>query len=170
MILLIVDTQDMIVTEELYQFERFVSNVKQLLDQARKHNIEVVYIRHDDGIELTKGINGFDIYHEFAPLPNEQIFDKHVNSAFKESGLVEYLSIKNENTIMIAGLQTDYCIDATIKCGFEHGYEMIVPSYCNTTVDNEYLTAEQSYRYYNEKMWDKRYAKCVSFEEALAMF
>ncbi|MGO0807248.1 cysteine hydrolase, partial [Clostridioides difficile] len=22
----------------------------------------------------------------------------------------------------MAGLQTDYCIDATIKCGFEHGF------------------------------------------------
>ena len=83
--------------------------------------------------------------------------------------MTEYLHSKNENQVMIAGLQTDYCIDATIKCGFEHGFEMIVPADCNTTVSNEYLSGEQSYRYYNEKMWNKRYAKCVSFEDGLSM-
>lgn len=170
MTLLIVDTQDMIVTKELYQYEKLVSNVKLLLNCARKSNVEVIFIRHDDGIELTKGKEGFEIFEEFAPMPGDKIFDKHVNSAFRDTGLVDYLLSKNENKVMIAGLQTDYCIDATIKCGFEHGFEMIVPAYCNTTVDNEYLTAEQSYKYYNEKMWNKRYSKCVSFEDAIAMF
>ena len=169
MILLIVDTQEMLVTKELYQYDKFVSNVKRLLEQARKNNVEIIYIRHDDGIELTKGIKGFDIYQEFEPMPNDKIFDKHYNSAFKDTGLREYLTSKNETTIMIAGLQTDYCIDATIKCGFEHGYKMVVPAFCNTTVDNDYLTAEQSYRYYNEKMWNKRYSKCISFEEAIGL-
>lgn len=32
------------------------------------------------------------------------------------------------------------------------------------------IIGEQSYRYYNEKMWNRRYAKCVSFEDALSMF
>ncbi len=103
-------------------------------------------------------------------MPNEKFFDKHRNSAFKDTGLVEYLRSKNENKIMVTGLQADYCIDATIKCGFEHGFEMNVPAYCNTTVDNEFLTSEQTYCYYNEKMWDKRYSKCATFEEALKKF
>jgi len=170
MVLLIVDTQDMIVTRELYEYEKFINNVKQLINCARNGETEVVYIRHDDGFELTKGVDGFEIYQEFAPVSGEKIFDKHVNSAFKESGLLEYLKSKKESQIMIAGLQTDYCIDATIKCGFEHGFEMIVPALCNTTVNNEFMTGEQTYRYYNEKMWNKRYCKCVSFEDATHMF
>lgn len=169
MVLLIVDTQEMIVTKELYQYEKFVNNVKTLLSVARKNNTEVIYIRHDDGVELTKGVEGFEIFHEFSPEQNEKIFDKHVNSAFRDTGLVEYLRSKNESKVMVAGLQTDYCMDATIKCGFEHGFEMIVPSYCNTTIDNEYLTGEQSYKYYNEKMWNGRYSRCISFEDAVEM-
>ena len=51
---------------------------------------------------------------------------------------------------MIAGLQTDYCIDATIKAGFEHGLNMIVPAHANTTFSNAFMTGEASYRYYNE--------------------
>lgn len=167
MVLLVVDTQEMIVTKDLYQYEVFVMNVRKLLHAARENQIEVSYVRHDDGYELTKGAEGFDIYDAFAPEAGEKIFDKHVNSSFKESGLLEYLQSKKEKQVMIVGLQTDYCIDATIKCGFEHGFEMIVPAYGNTTLDNEFMTGEQSYHYYNAMMWNDRYAKCVTIEEAL---
>ena len=76
---------------------------------------------------------------------------------------------KNENTVIIVGLQTDYCIDATIKAGFEHGFKMIVPENTNSTFDNQYMTAEETYKYYNEFIWNKRYAECVSFEKTIEM-
>ncbi|HAU5070954.1 TPA: cysteine hydrolase [Clostridioides difficile] len=169
MVLLIVDTQKLITNEELYNFNEFVVNLVKLIDTARKKNIEVIYVRHDDGIdcELTKGKHGFEIYEEFKPCDEEKIFDKDVNSAFKETGLLEYLTNKNEKDIIIAGLQTDYCIDATIKCGFEHGFNIIVPSYANTTIDNSFMSAEQSYKYYNEFIWNGRYAECISLDETL---
>ena len=106
---------------------------------------------------------------ELAPQEGERIFDKFVNSPFKESGLLAYLKGKDEDTIIAVGLQTDYCMDATVKCGFEHGFRMIVPEHTNSTFDNAFMTAEQTYRYYNEFMWKGRYAECVSFEEALAL-
>lgn len=141
MVLLVIDTQELIVTNELFQYKTFVNNMKQLISLARDKGTEIIYVRHDDGFELTKGVKGFEIFEQFAPADEEKIFDKHVNSVFRDTGLLEYLRTKNENTILITGLQTDYCIDATIKCGFEHGFEIIVPAYCNTTVDNEYMTA-----------------------------
>ncbi|AKA67801.1 cysteine hydrolase family protein [Clostridium scatologenes] len=169
MVLLVVDTQKLITNEKLYKFHMFVSNVKEIIHKARENNIEVIYIRHDDGIgnELTKGNDGFEIYEKFQPMSNEKIFDKKVNSAFKKTGLLEYLMDKGEKDIIIVGLQTDYCIDATIKCGFEHGFNIIVPAYSNTTVDNKFMSAEQSYEYYNEFMWNGRYAECISFDEAI---
>lgn len=39
---------------------------------------------------------------------------------------MEYLTEKSIRTVAVVGLQTDYCIDATIKCGFEHGFKVIV--------------------------------------------
>ena len=169
MVLLIVDTQKLIVNEKLYKFDRFVSNVKELINKARTNRIEVIYVRHDDGpdSELTKGNIGFEIYKEFKPINGERIFDKKVNSAFKGTGLLEYLINKGEKDIVIAGLQTDYCIDATIKCGFEHGFNIIVPAYANTTVNNKFMSSEQSYRYYNEFIWNGRYAKCISIDETI---
>lgn len=74
---------------------------------------------------------------------------------------------KNVHTVAVVGLQTDYCIDATIKCGFEHGFKMIVPENANSTFDNAFMTGEQSYRYYNEFMWKGRYAESISVEETI---
>lgn len=171
MVLLVVDTQKAITNSELYQFELFVDNVKKLIYTARQNKIEVLFVRHDDGVgnELTKGNEGFEIYEEFQPAADEIVFDKNVNSSFKDTGLLEYLRKNEEDTIIIVGLQTDYCIDATIKAGFEHGFKMIVPANTNSTFDNRYMSAEQTYTYYNEFMWNGRYAECISCEEVIEL-
>lgn len=171
MVLLIVDTQKLITKEGLYEFELFTEHVKELIQHARQNDIEVIYVRHDDGEgnELTRGTEGFGIYDAFKPAKGERIFDKNVNSPFKESGLLEYLREKDEDTIIVAGLQTDYCIDATIKCGFEHGFRMIVPANANSTYDNAFMSAQKTYQYYNDFIWNGRYAECMEFEKALEL-
>lgn len=171
MVLLVVDTQKAIINEKLYEFDLFKKRVNELINKARSNGIEVIFVRHDDGIgcELSKGNEGFEIYEGFKPWVDELIFDKTVNSSFKNTGLLEYLKEKNEDTVIVVGLQTDYCIDATIKAGFEHGFKMIVPENTNSTFDNQYMTAEETYKYYNEFIWNKRYAECVSFEKTIEM-
>lgn len=171
MVLLVVDTQTLIVNDKLYMFDRFAENIKSLIAAARENSVEVIFVRHDDGEgqALTKGADGYEIYGEFKPLDGEKIFDKTVNSPFRDTELTEYLNERGDKEIMTVGLQTDYCIDATVKCGFEHGFRMIVPEYCNSTFDNEFMTAETSYHYYNEFIWKVRYADCVSVETALEM-
>ena len=171
MVLLVVDTQQLITRKELYHFDVFVENVCQLIASARQKGKEVIYVCHDDGpeSELTAGNPEFEIYDRFKPEEHEKIFIKHVNSSFKESGLLEYLTEKEEKDVMIVGLQTDYCIDATIKAGFEHGFHMIVPSHTNSTYSNRFMTAEQSYQYHNEFIWNRRYAQCLPFADALQM-
>ena len=158
MVLLILDAQKAITTTELYQFERFVSHVRTLIRTARENGIEVIYVRHDDGpgTSLTRGTDGFQIYDAFAPQPTEHIFDKCVNSAFRDTGLREYLQEKGETDVILAGLQTDYCMDATVKAGFEHGFGMIVPEGANSTFDNPYMTAETSVQYHNNFLWKNR--------------
>lgn len=169
MVLLVVDTQKLITNLDLYNFNVFEDTVKTLIAAARENGVEVIYVRHDDGAgaELTKGTPGFEIYEGFEPKQGEKIFDKTVNSSFKDTGLLEYLTEKNVRTIAVVGLQTDYCIDATIKCGFEHGFKMIVPENANSTFDNAFMSGEQSYKYYNEFMWKGRYAECISVEETI---
>ena len=165
----VVDTQKLITNSDLYNYNAFESTVKTLIATARENGVEVIYVRHDDGggSELTKGTPGFEIYEGFCPQPDEKIFDKTENSSFKDTGLLEYLKEKDVRTVAVVGLQSDYCIDATIKCGFEHGFKMIVPENANSTFDNAFMTGEQSYRYYNEFMWKGRYAECISVGETI---
>ncbi len=169
--LLVVDTQKLITNDELFKFDLVRHNIKTLIDKARKNNIEVIYIRHDDGegSPLTKNRSGFEIFDEFAPRNTEFIFDKNVSSPFKESGLLRYLKDKDENTLVVVGLQTDFCIDATVKCGFEHNFDIIVPAYSNSTVDNNMMSAQKSYEYYNDFIWPNRYAACISVEDTIAL-
>lgn len=172
MILLVVDAQKGITDERLFEFEKVRENIKRLIAEARNNKVEVVYVRHDDGpgTGFSKGDEDFEIYEEFAPVGNEKIFDKSYNSAFYPStGLTEYLNEKNVKKIIIVGLQTNFCIDATIKSGLEHGFSMIVPEYTNSTFDNEYIDKETCYHYHNDFMWPGRYATKVTVDEACEM-
>ena len=92
---------------------------------------------------------------------------REIVERIKPDILVEDLRENNVRIVAVVGLQTDYCIDATIKCGFEHGFKMIVPENANSTFDNAFMTGEQSYKYYNEFMWKGRYAECISVEETI---
>ena len=47
--------------------------------------------------------------------------------------------------MMICGIMTDFCINATVEAGFEHGFHMIVPAYANSTQDKEYMTRETGF-------------------------
>ncbi len=158
--------------ESLYAFETVTENICRLITEARANDIEVVYIRHDDGpgSGFTKGDADWEIYSKFAPQKQERIFDKTVNSAFHmETGLSEYLQEKGEKELMICGVQTDYCIDATVKGAFERGYHIFVPGMANSTKDNDYFPRNIAYRYYNEFMWPDRYADCITMEEAVML-
>lgn len=169
MVLLVVDTQKLLVNDQLYNARCLIKNIKDLIRKARERNLEIIYVVHDDGVEgaLTQGKEGFEIFEDFKPSGKEKIFIKNVNSSFRGTGLLKYLKNKNENDIIVVGLQTDKCIDATIKSGFEHGFHMIVPKGTNSTIDNKYLSAEESYKYYNEFIWNGRYADCIPIDEVM---
>jgi nicotinamidase-related amidase len=169
MVLLVIDTQNALTNSQLFNFDGFVTSVEKIIRAARKNGVEVVYVRHDDGpgSELARGTWGHGIYNRFAPREGEKIIDKQFNSAFKETGLLEYLRQKGEKDLIVVGLQTDYCIDATIKSGFEHGFRIFVPAGANTTVDNAFLPAVRTCEYYNDFMWQGRYAACIPMEEIL---
>ena len=172
MILLVVDTQKGCFNENLYLFETIKKNIKQLITLARENNVEVVYVQHDDGpgTDLDKSADNYEIYEEFAPRDGEKRFEKNVNSAFHPmTGLTEYLQSKGEKDIIAIGVSTDYCMDATVKSGFERGFNIIIPEYTNSTYDNPYFDKEAAYHYYNDFMWNKRYAKVISFKQAVQL-
>ena len=172
MVLLVVDTQKGCFNDSLYLFDTVRKNIKHLISLARENNVEVLYVQHDDGpgTDLDKTADNYEIYEEFAPINGEKRFEKNVNSAFHPmTGLTEYLNSKGEKNIITIGVSIDYCMDATVKSGFEEGFNIYIPAYTNSTYDNPYFDKETTYKYFNEFMWPKRYATCISFDEAVKM-
>lgn len=168
MILLVIDMQKGIVDEELYAFDTFMERTVRLVEAARKHGVEVIFVQHDAGAGsgLSVGDEDFDIIDEVRPLPGEKVFVKTINSCFGNKELKKYLKQQEDKRLMIIGLQTNYCIDATVKSAFERGFDIIIPEGTNSTFDNDYMTGETAVRYYNEDVWEEL-VDAVTFEEAL---
>jgi nicotinamidase-related amidase len=170
-VLLVVDVQNALIHAHPYNEHRVIENIKKLLLVARANEKEVLYVRHDDGegTEFENGTYGWQIYGEISPENDELIFEKHYNSAFHKTNLKEHLDSRNIDTIVLVGLQTEYCIDATCKGAFDRGYKVIIPEETNTTFGNEYLSGEKLYEFYNYKIWNRRFADVVSVEEAIKL-
>jgi nicotinamidase-related amidase len=49
MIVLVIDIQKGITDDRLYNYETFLESTKRVIDTARKNNVEVIYVQHDDG-------------------------------------------------------------------------------------------------------------------------
>lgn len=142
-----------------------------MIKEARSNDIEVIYVCHNDGegSVLTPGTEGFEAYEDFKPLKGDKLFVKAYNSAFKATDLDSYLKSKNAKDIVICGLQTDLCIDVTVKSGFELGYNMYVVEERNSTEDNEYLNREVVVNYYYQFIWKNRYATIIGIDELSAI-
>ena len=99
----------------------FIKNVTYIIDAARKNNVEVIYVQHDDGAgtRFSIGDKDFEIADQVAPIAGEKVFIKEINSFFGNKELTEYLEKSDDKEVMIIGLQTNFCIDASVKSAFE---------------------------------------------------
>jgi nicotinamidase-related amidase len=169
MVLMIVDVQNALIKAHPYNEENVIENINKLILTARENEIEVLYVQHDDGVgtELEHGKYGWQIYDDIAPNEGERIFEKQYNSAFHKTELRTYLDSKEIDTIILTGLQTEYCMDATCKSAFDCGYKVLIPEETNTTFDNEYLSGENLYKFYNYKIWNNRFADVLSVDEVI---
>lgn len=170
MVLLVVDMQKGIVDEELYAFDTFMDRTVRLVQIARKKCVEVIFVQHDAGPNsgLSAGDEGFAIIDQLSPEPGEKVFVKTINSCFGNKDFRDYMEKKKDKRLMIVGLQTNYCIDCTVKSAFERGFEVIIPDGTNSTFDNDYMTGETAVRYYNEDVWEEL-VDFVTFEEAIKL-
>jgi len=166
-VLLAVDVQTALINRHPYNEEKVLANIGELLAYCRDHGIEVVFVRHDGGRddELAYGSDGWQIHGAAAPLEGEKIFDKRFNSAFRNTGLKEFLDAQNTSRIILVGLQTEYCIDATLKAAFEYGYDVVIPEDTTSTFDNSGISAKQLSDFYTEKIWNHRFAAVLSMDK-----
>lgn len=167
--LLVVDIQQALIDKRPWKAARLLKTVNALLAAFRERGLPVIYIRHDDGpgTSLAYGAPGWQVAREVVPLRGERVFDKTVNSAFLHTGLDRYLERLEVDTLVIAGLQTEYCIDATIKSAFERGYRVFIPEGGVSTFRNGKLPARKINRLFYRNIWAGRYGVVATPEYIL---
>lgn len=169
--LIVMDMQKALMDDELYNLSGLLENTVSIIDTARKYGVEVIYVQHDAGAGtgFSVGDRGFEIADEVAPLPGEKGFVKTVSSAFGNRDFAGCLEKSGDGTLMIVGLQTNFCVDATVKSASERGYRVIIPEGTNSTFDNPYMTGETTCAYYFNEVWPDVFADCVSMDEAVEL-
>lgn len=124
---------------ELYGSEKAADNAKTILEYCRKSDIEVIHIQHiatapnaDFFLPETEGVK---INAKVKPLPNEKIITKHYPNSFRETNLLAYLQEKKITNLIVTGMMTHVCIDATVKAAKDYGFDCTVISDACATKD-----------------------------------
>jgi nicotinamidase-related amidase len=143
-----------------YLGDAVVKNAADLLARARKAGVPVIHIQHDGGPGDTfeKGKPGFELRPEVAPSPGEAHFVKTHCSSFKDTGLDAELKKRGITKLVIAGMQTDFCVDTACRVAHSLGYDVTLAEDAHTTLDNDTMTAEQTIAYHGKLLKD-RFAK-----------
>lgn len=134
-----------------------VERLSRLIAWCRQQMVPLVYFRRDG--ELDPRIQ---------PREGELVMDKSYDSAFLETELEDWCAEQGITQLIVAGMMTEFSVDATIKSAFERGYQVLVPQGCCATYDNDYLTAERAEEYYEQRIWQGRYAQVFSLENLLS--
>lgn len=169
--LLVIDVQQAMIDEHPARMDEFMLNLKLLIDTAHQGGTEVIYVRHDggEGDVLAYGTSGWQLEKSLHPRAEERVFDKRFGSAFRQTGLREYLVEREISRLVVCGMQTEYCIDTSVKVAFEFGYDVVIPAGGTTTYANPFLSGDKLINYYEHMIWNEPLARVVPMEEALGI-
>ena len=134
--------------------EAVLSRVAALADRARAEGVPVLHVRHagDPGDPLEKGTPGFEIHPKVAPKPGEPVITKTRCSAFFDTPLEEELKRRGIDRLVVAGMQTEYCVDTSCRAAADLGYKVVLVRDGHTTFDNGVLPAEKIVAHHNRTL------------------
>jgi nicotinamidase-related amidase len=105
-------------------------NAAELLQCFRDHALPTVHIQHvslaPDATFFISGWWGSDI-HDITPhYEGEPLVQKHYPNAFRETDLLSMLREWDIERVIITGMMTHMCVDATVRAAADHGFQVIV--------------------------------------------
>lgn len=166
--LLVIDMQEALFAAAPFQAALLRRTVAQLLAAARAASLPLALVQHEDGSgELVRGSAGWQLIEECRPQAGEALFAKHHNSAFKETGLREWLAAGGIERLVVVGMQTEYCIETTVRVAYEYGFEIWLPEEGNSTLPGRELSAEALWRHHNRDIMQGRFARHMSAAEII---
>lgn len=121
--------------------ERASIIAQQILNKFRAENLPVIHIQHiaisPTATFFLPGTFGAEIHVNVKPLGNEKIIIKHFPNSFRNNELLDYLQSMNITDLVICGMMTHMCVDATVRAAKDFGFNCVVISDACATKDLE---------------------------------
>ncbi len=141
--LLIIDVQQSLVDEGIWDSKRIIDRLNQLIAKARNEQIPVVLVR-DSRVEPDGA------FHRALDQSSHDIeIVKRFCNSFMETHLDKELRIRNIRRLVVGGIQSDFCVDTTCRQAAALGYDVVLVADAHSTLDNEYLKAAQIVAHHN---------------------
>ncbi|NUT47948.1 MAG: cysteine hydrolase [Saccharothrix sp.] len=144
------------------------ANIARLLDAWTG---PLVLVRHDStkpDSPLRPGQDGNRFKPELDRADPDLVFGKSVNSAFHgEVDLDAWLRARGITDVVLAGIQTNMCVENTARVGGNLGYRVRVVLDATHTFDLEDLTAEQLARATATNLRGGGFAEIVSTDDVV---
>ncbi len=98
----------------------------EVLTYFRNEGLPVIHIQHISNREgagfFLPETFGAEIHESVKPISGEKVIEKHYPNSFIETELHAYLSVNNISDLVICGMMTSMCVDATVRAAKDLGY------------------------------------------------
>jgi nicotinamidase-related amidase len=117
---------------ELCRADEAAGRAKLLLARFREAGRPVVHVRHEaarpGATFFLPGTPGADIHPAVAPISGEAVVVKHFPNSFRETALLDSVRGHGATRLVVAGMMTHMCVDATVRAAFDLGFTVAVPA------------------------------------------
>ncbi|WP_298932422.1 cysteine hydrolase family protein [uncultured Ramlibacter sp.] len=153
---LVIDVQRA-VCESAFAVQAVIVRINAVLRSARAAGAPVVFIQHasSDG-PLERGSPGWELAPELDVQPADTVVGKTAADAFHGTVLQATLEVLAVRSLVICGLQSEFCVDTTTRRALGLGYPVTLLADGHTTADNGVLTAAQIIAHHNRTLADIR--------------
>ena len=119
---------------ELHEPEAAAAKAGQVLEAFRKAGEPIIHIQHlsPAGLGfLEEGTDGAEIMDPVTPAEGEILIQKRAPNSFLQTDLEQRLRDLDVEEVVVAGMMTSMCVDATTRAGADLGFQMtLVPDAC----------------------------------------
>jgi nicotinamidase-related amidase len=168
--LVVIDVQNAVI-EDAWDRDGVVTRIASLLGRARSEDVPVVHVQHEEPGHppMARGSHGWRIDARVAPLAGEWVIAKQYPDAFASTLLADTLDAMDVTHVVIAGAQTDCCVQATVYRAIAEGWHVTLASDCHTTSAGGGITGEQIVSHTNAALasleYPGRVVEVVSHED-----
>ena len=117
------------------------NNAKLILERFRRESLPIIHIQHiansPKASFFLPDTKGAEIHHNVKPTGKEKIIVKHYPNSFRETELLDYLKGEKITDLVICGMMTHMCVDATARAAKDFGFTIILIGDACATKDLE---------------------------------